>query len=337
MLTRRRGDRVRRREFITLLGGAAAWPLAASAQQSGSVRRIGVLMNASSDDADGQARVIAFVQALQELGWTDGRNARIDIRWGETDADRARRYAQELVALAPDIFFAAGTASVTALQRVTSVLPIVFAGVSDPVGAGFVDTLARPGGNITGFMVVEYGFSGKWLELLKQIAPRVTRAAVLRNPALANAIGQFSAIQAVAPSLGVEVSPIGVRDTGEIERDVAAFARSANGGLIETPSTLGAVPRELTITLAARHKLPAVYSSRDRVTAGGLVSYGPDSLYGYRPAAGYIDRILKGEKPANLPVQAPTKYELVINLKTAKALGLQIPDRLLALGDEVIE
>src|SRR5262245_52273181 len=330
--------KMKRREFITLLGGAAAaWPLAVRGQQPERMRRIGVLMNRAADNPEGQTRFAAFLKGLQEAGWAVGHNAHIDIRWGETDADRARRYAQELVALAPDIFFAAGTASVTALQRVTSVLPIVFAGVSDPVGAGFVDTLARPGGNITGFMVVEYGFSGKWLELLKQIAPRVTRAAVLRNPALANAIGQFSAIQAVAPSLGVEVSPIGVRDTGEIERDVAAFARSANGGLIETPSTLGAVPRELTITLAARHKLPAVYSSRDRVTAGGLVSYGPDLIDGFRRAAGYVDRILKGEKPANLPVQAPTKYELVINLKTARALGLEVPATLLARADEVIE
>jgi len=327
-----------RRKFLATLGGAAAaWPLAVRGQQPERMRRIGVLMNRAADNPEGQTRFAAFLKGLQEAGWAVGHNARIDIRWGETDADRARRYAQELVALAPDIFFAAGTASVTALQRVTSVLPIVFAGVSDPVGAGFVDTLARPGGNITGFMVVEYGFSGKWLELLKQIAPRVTRAAVLRNPALANAIGQFSAIQAVAPSLGVEVSPIGVRDTGEIERDVAAFARSANGGLIETPSTLGAVPRELTITLAARHKLPAVYSSRDRVTAGGLVSYGPDLIDGFRRAAGYVDRILKGEHPGDLPVQSPSKFELVFNLKTAKALGLEIPATVLARADEVIE
>jgi putative ABC transport system substrate-binding protein len=327
---------MKRREFITLLGGAA-WPFAARAQQRERMRGIGVLMNRAADNPEGQTRFAAFLQGLQEAGWAVGHNARIDIRWGETDADRAHRYAQELVALAPDIFFAAGTASVTALQHVTRTLPIVFAGVADPVGAGFVDSLSRPGGNITGFMVYEYGFSGKWLELLKQIAPQVTRAAVLRNPALANAIGQFSAIQAVAPSLGVDVSPIGVRDTSEIERDVAAFARSANGGLIETPSTLGAVPRELTITLAARHKLPAVYSSRDRVTAGGLVSYGPDLIGGFRRAAGYVDRILKGEQPADLPVQAPTKYELIINMKTAKALGIDVPPQLLARADEVIE
>ena len=328
---------MKRREFITLLGGAAAaWPLAAQAQGE-RVRRIGVLMNRAADNPEWQARLGAFKQALQQLGWSEGRNVQIDVRWGGTDADRQRRYAQELVTLAPDIFLASGTASVTALQHVTRALPIVFVGVADPVGAGFIDNLARPAGNVVGFMVYEYGFSGKWLELLKQIAPQVTRAAVIRNPALANAIGQFSAIQAVAPLLGVEVSPIGVRDLGEIERAVEAFARSANGGLIVTPSALGAVPRDLIIMLAARHKLPAVYSDRYMVTAGGLVSYGPDLIDQFRRAAGYVDRILKGEKPANLPVQAPTKYELVINLKTAKMLGLEIPPSVLARADEVIE
>jgi len=263
---------------------------------------------------------------LQQLGWSDGRNVRFDIRWDESDADRARRYAQELVALAPDIFLASGTLSVTALQHVTRTLPIVFANVADPVGAGFVDSLARPGGNVTGFLAAEYGFSGKWLELLKQIAPQVTRAAVIRDPALSFAIGMFGAIQAVAPALGVEVTPIGVHDIGDIERAVEAFARPANGGLIVTgTSTLPAVTRHLIIMLAARHKLPAVYSLRHMVTAGGLVSYGADVIDEFRRAAGYVDRILKGEKPADLPVQAPTKYELVINLKTAKAIGLEVP------------
>jgi putative ABC transport system substrate-binding protein len=275
---------------------------------------------------------------LQQLGWNDGRNVRIDIRWDESDADRARRYAQELVALAPDIFLASGTLSVTALQHVTRTLPIVFANVADPVGAGFVDSLARPGGNVTGFLAAEYGFSGKWLELLKQIAPQVTRAAVIRDPALSFAIGVFGAIQAVAPALGVEVTPIGVHDIGDIERAVEAFARPANGGLIVTgTSTLPAVTRDLIIMLAARHKLPAVYSLRHMVTAGGLVSYGADVIDEFRRAAGYVDRIVKGEKPADLPVQAPTKYELVINMKTAKAIGLEVPATVLARADVVIE
>jgi putative ABC transport system substrate-binding protein len=271
------------------------------------------------------------------LGWSDGRNVRIDLRWHENDdADRARAYAQELIALAPDIFLAAGTLSVGAFQHVTRTLPIVFAAVLDPVGAGFVDSLSRPGGNITGFMVYEYGFSGKWLELLKQIAPQVTRAAVIRNPETSFGIGQFGVIQAVAPALGVEVTPIGV--FGAIERAVEAFARSANGGLIVTgTSTLSAATRDLIITLAARHKLPAVYAFRFMVTAGGLVSYGPDIVDQFRRAAGYVDRILKGEKPADLPVQAPTKYELVVNLKTAKALGLDVPATVLARADAVIE
>ena len=332
-------DRLKRRQFITLLGAsAAAWPLAARAQQPERMRRIGVLMNLAADDPQGQARLAGFQQTLQQLGWSDGHNVQIDIRRHENNADRARRYAQELVALAPDIFLADGTVSVGALQNVTRTLPIVFAGVLDPVGAGFVDSLSRPGGNITGFMLFEYGFSGKWLELLKQIAPQVTRAAVIRDPTISSGTAQYSAIQAVAPSLGVEVTPIGVHDIGVIERAVEAFARSANGGLIVTgTATMPVVTRDLIITLAARHKLPAVYSDRYMVTAGGLVSYGPDYVDLFRRAAGYVDRILKGEKPADLPVQAPTKYELVINLKTAKALGIDIPATVLARADAVIE
>ena len=329
---------MKRRQFITLLAGTAAWPLVARAQQPERMRRIGVLMSRAADDPQAQARLAAFQQALQQLGWNDGRNVRIDIRWHESDADRARTYAQELIALAPDIFLADATPSVTALQHATRTLPIVFGSVLDPVGAGFVDSLSRPGGNITGFMAFEYGFSGKWLELLKQIAPQVTRAAVIRDPALVSGTAQFSAIQVVAPALGMEVTPIGVHDIGVIERAVEAFARSANGGLIVTATvTLPAVTRDLIITLAARHRLPAVYPFRDMVTAGGLVSYGPDFVDQFRRAAGYVDRILKGEKPADLPVQAPTKYELVVNLKTAKALGLEVPATVLARANEVIE
>jgi putative ABC transport system substrate-binding protein len=329
---------LRRRQFLTLLGGAAAaWPLAARAQQGDGMRRIGVLMNRAADDREGQARLVAFQQALQQLGWSEGRNMRMDTRWGENDIDRQRRYATELVALAPDVILASGGVSVSALQHVTRTLPIVFAAVGDPVGIGLVDSLARPGGNVTGFMNFEYSLSGKWLELLKQIAPRVTRAGVLRNPAVPAGIGQFSVIQAVAPSLGVDVSPIGVHDLGEIERAVAAFARAADGGLIVTASALASVPRDRIIALAARHKLPAVYSYRYMVTGGGLVSYGPDLVDQFRRAAGYVDRILKGETAANLPVQAPTKYELAINLKTAKALGLDLPASVLARADEVIE
>jgi len=332
-----RSDRLGRRQFIGLLGGAAAWPLAAHAQQSERMRRIGVLMNRAADDPQGQARLSAFQQALQQLGWIDGRNARIDIRWHENDADRVRTYVQELIALAPDIILADGTPSVTALQHVTRTLPIVFAVVGDPVGAGFVDSLSRPGGNVTGFMVWEYSFSGKWLELLKQIAPQVTRAAVIRDPTVSVGTAEFSSIQAVAPALGVEVTPIGVEDIGVIERAVEGLARSANGGLIVTGGAYPVVTRDLIITLAARHKLPAVYPFRDMVTAGGLVSYSPDYVDQFRRAAGYVDRILKGEKPADLPVQAPTKYELVINLKTAKAIGLDVPATVLARADEVIE
>jgi putative ABC transport system substrate-binding protein len=329
---------MRRREFITLLGGAAAaWPLPARAQQPEQLRLIGVLMNRAADDADGRARLAAFQQAMKDLGWSDGRNIRIDTRWGENDVNRTAKYAAELVALAPDIVLATGTVSVAALQQVTRTLPVVFAGVADPVGAGLVDTLARPGGNVTAFMNFEYNLSGKWLELLKQIAPRVTRAAVLRNPAIPAGIGQFSAIQAVAPSVGVEVSPIGVQDTGETERALTAFARSADSGLIVTASALASVHVDRIVALAGRLKLPAVYPYSNIVTRGALVSYGPDLIDQIRRAAGYVDRILKGEKPANLPVQAPTNYELVINLKTAKTLGLDIPPMLLARADKVIE
>jgi putative ABC transport system substrate-binding protein len=329
---------MRRREFITLLGGAAAtWPLAARAQQSERMRRVGVLMNRTTDDPAGQASVAAFQKSLQQLGWSDGRNVRFDIRWGANDDERDRRDAAELVGLAPDVILAGGTLGVAALQRVARSLPIVFVGVTDPVGAGLVDTLARPGGNVTGFMLFEYSSSGKWLELLKQIAPRLTRAAVLRDSTNPAGIAQFGAIQAAAQSLGVEVSPVSVRDAGEIERAVAAFARSANGGLIVTGSASASVHHDLIVTLAAKYKLPAIYSNRYLVTGGGLISYGVDLVDQYRNAASYVDRILKGEKPADLPVQAPTKYELVINVKTAKALGIDVPTTLLARADEVIE
>jgi ABC-type uncharacterized transport system substrate-binding protein len=330
---------MRRREFITLLGGGAAatWPLAARAQQPEQMRRIGVLMNATTDDPEGQASIAAFQQVLQQLGWSDGRNVRIDIRWSENDVDRDRRYAAELVALTPDVVLASGTLSVTAFQQITRTLPIVFVRVSDPVGAGFVDSLARPGGNTTGFMLFEYSLSGKWLEFLKQIVPSLTRAAILRDPSNPAGIAQFGAIQAAAQPLGVEVSPISVRNAEEIERAIAAFARSANGGLIVTPSAGVSIHHDLIIALAARHKLPAIYAHGANVAAGGLISYAPDEVDQFRRAAGYIDRILKGEKPADLPVQAPTKYELVINLKTAKALGLDMPAALLARADQVIE
>jgi ABC-type uncharacterized transport system substrate-binding protein len=329
---------MRRREFITLLGGAAAvWPLAARAQQGERMRRVGVLMPAAADDADFQARVGAFLQALALSGWTIGRNVRIDTRWAGGKADGIRRHAVELAALAPDVILAHGTSTLAPLLQATRTVPIVFTALSDPVAAGFVDSLARPGGNATGFMNFEFSLSGKWLELLKQIAPDVTRVAVLRDPAISAGIGLFSAIQSAAPSLRMDVSAVNMRDAGEIERAVAAFARSPNGGLILTGSGLANVHRELIITLVARHKLPAVYYERSFVTAGGLVSYGANYIDQYRHAAGYVDRILKGEKPAELPVQAPVKYELAINLKTAKALGLAVPDTLLARADEVIE
>jgi putative tryptophan/tyrosine transport system substrate-binding protein len=332
-------DELKRRDFITLLGGTVAtWPLAARAQQPERVPRIGVLMASAADDPENQARMAAFLQGLAQLGWTDGRNVRIDTRWATTNADDLRRHAAELAALTPDVLVAAsGTSTVAPLLQATRAVPIVFVAVVDPVGAGFVASLARPGGNATGFLMFEYGLSGKWLELLKQVAPGVTRAAVLRDAAIASGIGQFAAVQAVAPSLGVELSPVDARDVPEIERAVAAFASSGNGGLIVTPSPVANRHRDLIATLAARHRLPAVYGSRPYVAAGGLISYGPDLIEQYRRAAGYIDRILKGEKPADLPVQAPTKYELVINLKTAKALGLEIPATVLARADEVIE
>ncbi len=322
---------MRRRDFITLIGGAAAaWPLAVRAQQGGNIRRICVLTaGVGADDPDAQAGNDAFVLALQQLGWTSGRNLRIDYFWGSGQDD--------LAALAPDVILASGTASLAALLQATRMVPIVFVNVADPVGAGFVDSLGRPGGNVTGFMQFEYSLSGKWVELLKQIAPSVTRAAVLRDPALTSGIGQFAVIQSVAPTVGVDVIPVSVRDAAEIERAVAAFARASNGGLVVTSSALTVRHRDLIIALAARHKLPAVYYRRYYVVSGGLISYGYDLFDQYRRAAGYVDRILKGEKPADLPVQAPTRYELVINLKTAKALGLEVPATVLARADEVIE
>jgi putative tryptophan/tyrosine transport system substrate-binding protein len=329
---------VKRREFITLLGGATAWPLAARAQQTERVRRIGVLVASPEDDAEFQARMAAFNEGLTKLGWTEGRNVRIDTRWATTNADDLRKHAAELAASTPDVLVAAsGTATVAALLQATRTVPIVFVVVIDPVGAGFVPSLARPGGNVTGFLAFEYGLSGKWLEVLKQIAPEVKRVAVLRDATIASGIGQFGAIQSAAPSLGMEASPVNVRDVGDIERDIAAFARSSNGGAVVTGSPEALRHRDLIITLAARHRLPAVYAYRSFVSEGGLISYGPDFVDQYRRAAGYVDRILKGEKPADLPVQAPTKYELVINMKTARALGLDVPPMLLARADEVIE
>jgi putative tryptophan/tyrosine transport system substrate-binding protein len=328
---------VKRRSFITLLGGAAAWPLAARAQQVERMRRIGVLMSPAIDDPEGQARIEAFLEGLHQSGWTVGRNVRIDTRWAAGDADRSRKYAAELIALAPDVILAPGSLTVGPLLQATRTVPIVFVHVPDPVGAGFVNSLARPGGNATGFILFEYATSAKWLELLKQIAPGVTRVAVLRDPAITAGIGQWGAIQTAAPSFGVEVSPINMHDVGDIEGAVAAFARASNGGLILTGSALAGVHRNLIITLAARYKLPAVYFERFFVAAGGLISYGPNLVDQFRRAADYVDRILKGAKPTDLPVQTPTKYEMAINLKTAKALGLEIPPTILARADEVIE
>jgi putative tryptophan/tyrosine transport system substrate-binding protein len=326
---------MRRRDFITLLGGvAASWPLGARAEQPEPTRRIGVLMNRDADDLEGQAGTALFQQSLQQLGWS---NVRIDTRWGGDNVDRERRYADELIALAPDIILAAGSVSVMALQHVTRSLPIVFVGVIDPVGTGFVDALARPGGNITGFMVFEYSFPVKWLELLKQIAPSMTRVAFLRDPANPANIAEFVAIRSAGQPLGVEVSPINVQVANEIERAVTAFAQSANGGLMLTGSGVVSVHLDLIIALAAKYKLPTICGRRSYVTRGGLISYGPDRVDQFRLAAGYVDRILKGEKPGDLPVQAPTKYQLIINLKTAKALGFTIPPSLLATADEVIE
>ena len=328
---------MQRRDFITLLGVAAAWPLAAPAQQPEKLRRIGVLFNRAASDPEAADSVGAFVQGMGELGWRIGSNVRIEYRYSAGNPELFRKYASELVALAPDLILGASTLSVAALQQLSRSIPIVFASVSDPVGAGVVDSLARPGGNATGFMLAEFSVSGKWLELLKQVAPELKRVAVLRHSGNPAGIAQFGAIQAVAASLGVTVSPIDVQDASEIERAVAAFARSANGGMVVTGSATATIYRELIITLAARHKLPALYTDRFAVTSGGLISYGPDLVDQYRRAAGYVDRILKGEKAADLPVQAPTKYELVINLKTAKALGLSVPQTLLASASEVIE
>ena len=329
---------MRRRKFIALLGGSAiAWPLAARAQQSERMRRIAVLLPATTDDTQYQTWFGAFLQGLQQSGWTIGRNVQIDTRWATANADAVRRNAAELVALAPDVIFANGASTLGPLLNVTRTVPIVFAAVADPVGAGFVHNLARPGGNATGFMAFEYSISTKWLELLKQIAPSVTRVAVLRDSTTTSGIGQFGVIQAMAPSLRVEVSHVNVRDATEIERAVAALARSSNGGLIITASGLSFIHSNLIVKLAAQYRLPAVYFERSFAAAGGLMSYGPDQIDQFRRAAGYVDRIFKGEKPADLPVQAPTKYELVINLKTAKALDLEVPQTLLATADEVIE
>jgi putative ABC transport system substrate-binding protein len=323
--------------MATLGGAAFAWPLLGRTQQLKKMRRIGVLMLLAAEDAVAKARIVTFQQGLRQLGWLDGDNLQIDHRWSTGDSDQVRKDAADLVALAPDVLLATGSSSVAALQQATRTVPIVFALVSDPVGAGFVDSLPRPGSNATGFTNFEYVISAKWLELLKQIAPGLTRVAVLRDSAIAAGAGQLGAMQAVAPSLGVELSPIGVRDAGEIERAIAAFARSPDGGLILTASALAPVHRDLIITLAARHRLPAVYYERYFAADGGLISYGPDQLDQYRRAAGYVDRILKGEKAANLPVQSPAKYELVVNLKTAKELGLTIPETILVRADEVIE
>jgi putative tryptophan/tyrosine transport system substrate-binding protein len=326
-----------RREFITLLGGAAAvLPMAARAQQIEGMRRVAVLMSVA-DSPEGEARLRSFLKGLQQLGWTEGRNVRIDQRWGAGDAERARKYAAELVGLGPDVILASGDHSVVASRQASRTVPIVFTSVADPVGTGYVESLARPGGNMTGFTLFEYSTSAKWLELLKEIAPGVKRAGVIRESGTATGAGFFAAIQAAAQPLGVELSPIGVRDAGEIEGSIAAFARSPNGGLIVTGSAQAVVHSDLIVTLAARHKLPAVYFTRFIVAAGGLISYGPDFLDLHRRPAAYVDLILKGAKPADLPVQAPTKYELVINLKTAKALGFDIPTTVLARADEVIE
>jgi putative ABC transport system substrate-binding protein len=330
-------NQLRRREVITLLGGAAAWPLAAGAEQRVGMRRLGVLMTFTPDNAIGQTRVAALLQGLQQAGWEIGRNLDIDIRWSGGNADDIRRHAAELVALAPDVILANGGAATGPLLQATHTVPIVFSAVADPVGTGFVESLARPGGNATGFMVYEFGISGKWLELLKEIAPGVKRVAVLRDSTIASGVGQFGVAQALAPLLKVEVSLVNMRDAGEMESAVAAFARSANGGLILMASGLAFAHRTLILKLAAQHRLPAMYFERSFVAAGGLVSYGADHIEQFRHAAGYVDRILKGEKPADLPVQAPTKYELVINLRTAKALGLDVPLTLLARADEVIE
>lgn len=329
---------MRRRDFIALLGGApAAWPLAAYAQQPERMRRIGVILASTADDAEFQAWLGAFLQGLQQSGWSIGQNVRVDTRWATSNAAAIRKHAAELAALAPDVILAHGASTVGALLQATRTVPIVSPVFGDPVGAGFVDSLAKPGGNVTGFMSWEYGMAGKWLELLKETVPDVTRAGVLRDPSLGSGTSQFAAIQAVAPSLRIEVTPVNMRDAGDVERGLAAFARSPNGGLITVGGAAATRHRDLIVKLAARHKLPAVYYERSFVAAGGLISYGPDFADQYRRAASYVDRILKGEKPADMPVQAPTKFELVINLKTAKAMGLAIPPAVLARADQVIE
>jgi putative tryptophan/tyrosine transport system substrate-binding protein len=328
---------VYRREFISLLAGtAAAWPLAARAQQRERMRRVGVLTPFPADDSEGQARLTAFVQALQQAGWTLGQNLRLDYRWGDGKAETMRKHAAELAALAPDVILANSSAAVSALLQVTRTVPIVFAAVADPVGAGYVESLARPGGNATGFTALEYSFAGKWLELMKEIAPRITRLAVLRDSAIAAGPGQFGVLQAFAPSLGLELRPVDLRDAGEIERSINAFAQDGNGGLIVTGSPAATAHRDLIVSLATRNRLPAVFYAPFYCTAGGLICYGVDFLDQFRRAAGYVDRILRGEKPTDLPVQAPVKYELVLNLKTARALGLAVPDTLLARADEDI-
>jgi putative ABC transport system substrate-binding protein len=328
---------MKRREFISLLSGAAAWPLAARAQQGERMRRIGVLQGGAAEHSEMQARNAAFQQGLRQLGWIEGHNVKIDFRFGLGTTETIRKQAAELAASAPDVIVTSGSATTEVLQREARSVPVVFAIVPDPVGAGFVNSLARPGGNITGFMQGEYNLSGKWLELLKQIAPNVTRAAILRHATITSGIGQFAVIQSVAPSLGVDVRPVNIGSASEIESNIADFARIPNGGLILTSTPLGVIHRDLVVALAARHKLPAVYSNRALVEGGGLASYGANYVDLFRQTAGYVDRILKGEKPADLPVQAPTKYELIINLKTAKALGIDVPPTLLARADEVIE
>lgn len=329
---------MRRRELIILLGAAAvAWPSTARTQQTELVRRIGVLMPGNAADQENQNRIAALQQGLHKLGWIDGRNMRIDYRWGGYDVDRIRSSALELLALEPDVILAVSSPVMAALQQLTHTMPIVFVNITDPVGAGFVDSLARPGGNITGFALFEYGLAGKWLGLLKQIAPAVTRVAVIRDSKTTAGIGQWAVIQAMAPSLGIELSLVNIRDAGQVESDIASFARLPNGGLIVTANPLATQHRELIIRLARDHKLPAVYFERYYVTGGGLISYGPHMVDQFQHAGAYVDRILKGEKPANLPVQDPTKYELAVNLKTAKALGITVPPTLLASADEVIE
>jgi len=328
---------MRRREFISIIGAAISWPIAAHAQQGERVRRIGVLMNRAADDPDGQARLAVFTQALKQLGWSDGGNVRIDTRWGEDNVDRQGRGAAELMALAPDIILASGSLSVAPLQRINRTVPIVFVAVTDPVGGGIVENLARPGGNATGFLTFEYSLGGKWVDLLKQVAPNVTRVAVLRDTDIPSGIAMFGVIQSAAQLRGMEVNPVLMRDASEIERALAAFTRAGNGGLIVTPGAAVSVHRDLIVGLAARHRLPAVYPYRYMPAAGGLMSYAPDQVDDFTRAAGYVDRILKGEKPGDLPVQAPTKFELVINTKTAKALGLAIPEALVAAADQVIE